>query len=426
MENTKNISPNPSNPEHDPKPPSHHARSRATRLSVGLITLGFALTSCGTLGGGGGSDADDAADASSNDPLTIGVITPMTGVASLEGNALRDGFELGIAHLNDNGGVFGQDVEVVFIDDQGDAAISTQSAQRLIQQDEVDYLFGTIAGDTSEAVAGVAAEAQVPFSTAMIGSIPHCSPHFWPFGATELMVTEGLVPYMIEEHGENVGLVGNDYLFPRQYHEASRKLIEDAGGTVSVEEYSPLGTSDWQPVINRLDDAESDWILTAVVGGDAISFTQQADQFGLLDDAAVTGVSLQQEFYPGTADIIEGSVTAQPYSDQLPGEDNEAFVEEFRETYDFTDPIPVVAAVSYHAAQYIGAAVEAAGSTDPEAISEQMPQVDIGGLMGSSSFDESNHTFSTQMYLFEIGADGEYTQIEDFGIVSDPMEKDCS
>ncbi|HEY4535515.1 MAG TPA: ABC transporter substrate-binding protein, partial [Enteractinococcus sp.] len=112
--------------------------------------------------------------------------------------------------------------------------------------------------------------------------------------------------------------------------------------------------------------------------------------------------------------------------DQLPGEDNEAFVEEFRETYDFTDPIPVVAAVSYHAAQYIGAAVEAAGSTDPEAISEQMPQVDIGGLMGSSSFDESNHTFSTQMYLFEIGADGEYTQIEDFGIVSDPMEKDCS
>lgn len=389
-----------------------------------MIALGFALTSCGTLGGGGGNDDGEAA--SENEPLTIGVIAPLTGVASLEGNALRDGFELGIEHLNADGGVFGQDVEVVFVDDQGDAAVSTQSAQRLIQQDEVDYLFGTIAGDTSEAVAGVAAEQQVPFSTAMIGSIPHCSPHFWPFGATELMVTEGLVPYMIEEHGENVGLVGNDYLFPRQYHEASRTLIEEAGGTVSVEEYSPLGTSDWQPVINRLGDADPDWILTAVVGGDAISFTQQADQFGLLDDSAITGVSLQQEFYPGTADIIEGSVTAQPYSDQLPGDENEAFVEDFREAYDFTDPIPVVAATSYHAAHYIGAAVDAAGSTDPEAISEQMPQVDIGGLMGSSSFSEDNHTFSTQMYLFEIGPDGAYQQIEDFGIVTDPMDRDCS
>lgn len=388
------------------------------------MALGLALTSCGTLGGAG--NGDDAADATSNEPLTIGVITPMTGVASLEGNALRDGFELGIEHLNADGSVFGQDVEVVFVDDQGDAATSTQSAQRLVQQDEVDYLFGTIAGDTSEAVAGVAADEQVPFSTAMIGSIPHCSPHFWPFGATELMVTEGLVPYMLEEYGENAALVGNDYLFPRQYHEASRSLIEEEGGAVSVEEYSPLGTSDWQPVINRLDDANPDWILTAVVGGDAISFTQQSDQFGLLDDSAITGVSLQQEFYPGTADIIEGSVTAQPYSDQLPGDDNEAFVEEFRDAYDFTDPIPVVAATSYHAAHYIGAAVEAAGSTDPEAISEQMPQVDIGGLMGSSSFNEDNHTFSTQMYLFEIGSEGKYNQVEDFGIVTDPMDRDCS
>jgi len=136
---------------------------------------------------------------------------------------------------------------------------------------------------------------------------------------------------MLEEYGENAALVGNDYLSPRQYHEASRSQIEEEGGTVSVEEYSPPGTSDWQPVINRIDDANPDWILTAVVGGDAISFIQQSDQFGLLEDSAITGVSLQQEFYSGTSNIIEGSVTAQPYSGQLPGDDNEAFVEEFRD-----------------------------------------------------------------------------------------------
>ena len=134
--NKKNSASFPGPGEHLEQPPKRSpSLHRATRLSVGLITLGFALTSCGTLGGG---EANGDADATANDPLTIGVITPMTGVASLEGNALRDGFELGIEHLNADGGVFGQDVELIFIDDQGDAAISTQSAQRLIQQDEVD------------------------------------------------------------------------------------------------------------------------------------------------------------------------------------------------------------------------------------------------------------------------------------------------
>lgn len=389
------------------------------------VALGLALISCGAIGGGG-DGGGGVGGAEGDQVLTIGLIAPITGVASLEGNALRNGFELGVEKLNENGGVFGNDVELVFMDDKGEAATSTQAAQRLIQEDGVDYLFGTIAGDTSEAAAGVAASAEVPFSTAMIGSIPHCSPHFWPFGATERMVTQDLVPAMIEQYGDQVALVGNDYLFPRQYHEVSRELIEEAGGSVSVEEYSPLGTSDWQPVINRIGGADPDWILTAVVGGDAISFTQQADQFGLLDDVGITGVSLQQEFYSGLSSIIEGSFTAQPYSDQLPGQENEEFVSAFRETYDFQDPIPVVAATSYHAAQYIGAAVEQAGSLEAADISEQMHQVDIGGLMGQSSFNEQNHTFSSQMHLFEIGADGVYAPVEDFGIIEDPMDRDCS
>lgn len=405
------------------KPARGRAAQRSVRALAPAMVLGLTATACGgSIGGGDNGDGAEGAD----ETLTIGVIAPVTGNASLEGNALRNGFELGVEALNENGGVLGNDVEIVFMDDQGDASVSTQAAQRLIQQDEVDYLFGTIAGDTSEAAAGVAEAEGVPFSTAMIGSIPHCSPHFWPFGATELMVTRDAVPYMMEEYGDSVALVGNDYLFPRQYHEVARDLIEDAGGTVAVEEYSTLGTSDWQPVINRIDGADPDWILTAVVGGDAISFTQQADQFGILDDVGITGVSLQQEFYSGTADIIEGTVTAQPYSDQLPGEANEAFVEEFREAYDFEDPIPVVAAVSYHAALYIGEAVNSAGSTDADSISAQMPEVELDGLVGRSSFNPDNHTFSTQMHLFEIGPDGVYEPIEDLGIVEDDMERDCS
>src|SRR5690606_16439968 len=111
-------------------------------------------------------------------------------------------------------GVLGHDVEIVFIDDMADAATSTQAALRLIKQDNVDYIFGTIPGDTAMAVAQVAESAEVPFSTAIDGDVPSCSAHFWPFGATEHMLLADLVPEMIDRHGPNVALVGNDYLFP--------------------------------------------------------------------------------------------------------------------------------------------------------------------------------------------------------------------
>jgi len=140
----------------------------------------------------------------------------------------------------------------------------------------------------------------------------------------------------------------------------------------------------------------------------------------------LTGVSMKQEFFPGISDLVAGKVTAQPYSDQLPGEANEEFVTEYREHYDEKDPIPAVAATAYHAAQHIAAAVNEAGSKKPGDISEQMPEVAIDGVLGKSNFRAENHRFSADMHLFEINADGRYVPVKDFGVVEDTQEKTCS
>lgn len=392
---------------------------RLTRFTVApLAVLTLALAGCG----GSFSAQEEQEDA----PFTVGLIAPLTGPASLEGTAMQQGFELGIEKVNETGGLFGQDVEVIVVDDMGDAATSTQVAQRLIREDDVDYIFGTIAGDTSLAVAEVAADAEVPFSTAIDGIVPFCSPHFWPFGVTEPMLLQELVPLMIEEHGPKVAFVGNDYLFPREYARVATELIEQNDAELVVEEYSPLGTSDWQPVVAKMSSADPDWILTAVVGGDAVSFTKQAEQFGLLDDRGYTGVALKQEFYPGVGDTIEGRQVVLPYSDQTPGEENEAFVADYRDTFGVTDPIPGVAATAYTAAQFIAEAVEKAGSREPDAVSEQMADLTFEGLLGTASFDPANHMFSSNMFLIEIGEGGEYRTVRDLGTLSDPQPRECA
>jgi ABC-type branched-subunit amino acid transport system substrate-binding protein len=403
------------------KNPARRLITPRRRLAVAgtAAVVVLALSACG--GSIGGEDA--AADA--QEPLKIGFLAPITGPAAPEGIAMRQGFDLAIEDINADGGVFGQPVEVVFIDDQADPATATQAAQRLVQQEQVDYIFGTITDDTTIAAANVAEQAGVPMSQAIATALDFCNPHFWPFGETPTQLLTDLVPQMMEQFGPNVALVGNDYVFPRSYHETARELVEAAGGTVVAEEYSPLGTSDWQPVITKLAAADPDWILSAVVGGDAVSFVKQADQFGLLEGRGLGGTSTDQQFYPALAQQLDGRTQVVRYSDQVQTEANEAFVAAYREAYDTQDPIPGVAGNAYDGVRFIAEAFEQAGSKDADAVSEQMGELEYQGLTGTVRFDATNHVSQAPMFLTTIDG-GAYTVAEELGVVPDDQVKDCA
>ncbi|MGY1642606.1 ABC transporter substrate-binding protein [Geodermatophilus sp. SYSU D00703] len=386
--------------------------TRARAIGAAAASSVLLLTACG------GAVAESSGG-SAGDPLKIGLIAPVTGPVVAEGTALQRGFELGVEKINAEGGVLGQDVEFVMVDDEANVSRSTQLAQRLINQDQVDVLFGTIPGDTAGAVAEVSDEARVPFATAIMGDAPFCGDYFFSFGEPDQTMLEGIVPHMLEKYGSNVALVGSDYVFPRSYNAKARAMIEEAGGTVVLEEYSPLGTTDWQPVVGKLAGAQPDWILSAVVGGDAVGLVTQADQSGLLDDTGLTGISLIADFYPSLTTRIEGTQLSGRYSDQLEGEANAEFVSSFREAYDVEDPIPSVAANAYEGVQAIARAVEQAGSTDGDAVAEALAQQTVeNGVFGNGSFTE-DHYFVTDMYLFDIQPGGAYTPVEEFAAVED-------
>lgn len=142
-------------------------RLTRTRLAVSLAaTTALALSACSGGSFGSGQEGDTA-----DRPLRIGLIAPLTGPASLEGNAMTNGFRLGLDVVNETGGVLGKDVELVVVDDKSDVATSTQVAQQLVRQEDVDYIFGTIAGDTSLPASSAAA----------MNASSNCRPMPWPW-----------------------------------------------------------------------------------------------------------------------------------------------------------------------------------------------------------------------------------------------------
>lgn len=380
--------------------------------ATAVLAAVAATAGCGAVG---------SSASTSSGPLKIGLLAPVTGPVAADGIPLKRGFELAVKKVNHDGGVLGKPVQVFFQNDEADPATATQAAQKLINQDHVDFLFGTVTGDVALAVGKIANAAHVPFATAEMGSVSYCSPYIWPFGETNLMLLKPLVPEMVKRYGPNVALVGSDYVFPRQFNGQAKGLIAKAGGRVVDEEYSPLGTSDWQSVINRLGQAKPDWVLSAVVGGDAVAFVKQAQQFGLLDRAPVTGISLIQSYYPPLASIVDGSLLTGRYSDQLPTAENQAFVSAYRAAYGAQDgPIVSVAPNAYDGMRFIAKAVQQAGQTDPSTILEAMQKVHMRGIFGPDEHFTGNHVFQTPMHLQKIAAGGKYVSLRDYQSVSDP------
>jgi branched-chain amino acid transport system substrate-binding protein len=77
------------------------------------------------------------------EPVRIGASLPMTGGLAINGQKHKAGYELCIDLINQAGGLLGAPVEIVISDNQSSNETAQAQFERLINEDDVDVLFGT-------------------------------------------------------------------------------------------------------------------------------------------------------------------------------------------------------------------------------------------------------------------------------------------
>jgi len=115
----------------------------------------------GTTGGNGGDGGTTGGNG--GETLRIGALLPLSGPTSNIGSDKKRGFELAKQVYNDQGGIDGTTVEVVYGDTQGEPAQAVSAANSLISQEEVDVLGGGYHSDNSLAVLDVSKQNDFPF-----------------------------------------------------------------------------------------------------------------------------------------------------------------------------------------------------------------------------------------------------------------------
>lgn len=356
-----------------------------------------------------------AADA----PIKIGVLEDQTGILAQGGIPKFHGAELAVSEINAAGGVLGRKLELVEYDAQSDNRRYQEFARRLVQNDKVDVLMGGLTSASRVAVQPIVDKNKTLYfyNNEYEGGV--CDSNMVITGVVpEQYLT--LVPWMLKNVGKKVYIIAADYNFGQILGAWVRKLVKENGGTLVGEEYIPLSVSQFSQTIANIQAAKPDFVFTAMVGSNQVSYFQQASAAGLkIPMASPINGTLLYEHKQLPAPAMANMYLGVNYMEELKTPENKDFVVRWHAKFQNEPYINQPGEDSYIGVKLYAEAVKAAGSTDRDAVIKAIESKDIctDSPEGQICFDKTTHHVNHRVHIVKVEADHSVTTVEDLGII---------
>lgn len=341
------------------------------------------------------------------EPIKIGVVTPLSGTYAGIGQQVRWGIELAANEINAAGGVKGRKIELIFEDEEANPSVAVQKAEKLIQVNKVHFLTGTVNSGSTLAVgqlaerSGILIATTVSFADSITGD--RCSPNVFRVNARAGQQSAALAAWLAKEKPKStVYFLGPDYEMGRSTVAAFKANVIRVGGNSVGEVFAPLDTKDYTQYFGQLRAARAQVLYTSVAGNDTVRLFTQLAEFGLLKSLTVLGasgtVSAQNINAIGAA--AEGFVTGVGYSAEIKTPENAKFVAAFRAAYK-NDP-DLYGADSYGLLFAYKAAFEKAGSTDTDKMRDALRGLKWNTPQGEKTIRAGDHQAVQKMYVVKV------------------------
>ena len=282
-------------------PPSNSRR----RLLQGMAALpALALLPRTAAAAGPATSAVDTTGLSvTDDTVTVGILHSSTGTMAISETGSIEAEKLAIAQINESGGILGRQIKIIQEDGASDWPTFAEKAKKLLASDHVAAIFGCWTSASRKAVLPVLEQlnGMLYYPTFYEGLEQSKNVIYTGQEATQ-QVLEGLNWVNREKNGKTFYLIGSDYIWPRTSNKIARKHIEGhlTGCKVVGEDYFPLGSTQFNSVINKIKLTKPDVIFTTVVGGSNVAFYKQLKAAGVnLSKQTLLTISV-------TEDEIEG------------------------------------------------------------------------------------------------------------------------
>jgi branched-chain amino acid transport system substrate-binding protein len=321
------------------------------------------------------------------DPIKVGVVTPLSGSYAPIGKQVRWGAELAVKEINAAGGVKGRPFELLFEDEEANPPVAVRKSEKLLQQDKVDLLTGTVNSGSTLAVGQLAERnnrilvTTVSYAPSITGA--QCNPNVFRVNANAFMQSNALTAWLVKNvSGKRYFFIGPDYEMGRSTISAFQDDIKRLGGTDVGATYPPLAAKDYTPYVGQIRAARPDGILSdkLTLAGAAGAVTQE--NIGAMGGAG------------------EGFLSAAGYSTDIDTAANKKFVAAFKKEFQ-NDP-DLFGADTYGLFFLFKQAIEKAGSTDPDKLRNAMEDASWETPQGTKTIRKGDHQAVVDMVVVKV------------------------
>jgi len=332
------------------------------------------------------------APAMAEEVIKIGGIGVLSGPYAQYGIACKEGMELYIEQVNAKGGVLGKQVQFLWEDTEGDVTKAINAFNKLVDNDEVVALLGAVLSGETKAVAEFSETIGIPQITcsATAYDVTTGRPNVFRTCFLDPVQAVAIARYIKEEGFERPAILYDKATeYSNGLYESFAAECEALGIPLVAAEGAAYGDVDYKTQLTTIKDAKPDAVMLPYYGSDAAMILAQAKELGL--DVKFFGAD-------GISDIVDVVSNKELlnnllYTDHFSlGAQNEMaveFLKAFREKYG-KDPAISFSATGYDAALVLLNAIEAAGSTEYEAVVDAIKATDVSAVSGRIKFDDHN------------------------------------
>ncbi len=171
--------------------------------------------------------------------ITIGISLPLTGTGSGLGIPAGNGIKMWPATIG------GEKTRVIILDDATDPTKGVQNARRLVNEDKVDVIVGSVITPVAIAISEVAAESKtVQLALSPIGLPPGKDAWSFRLPQSNNVMAIPMVAHMAKHGVKTVGFLGFTDAYGEQWLQALKPLLDTAGiKLVATERFARSDTS---------------------------------------------------------------------------------------------------------------------------------------------------------------------------------------
>jgi urea transport system substrate-binding protein len=367
------------------------------------------------------------AQKSSERPIKLGFVNMRTGFGSIHALHAYRAVKMAVDEINERGGLLGRELILIEEDSHTEVDLGLQKLEKLIKQDKAAATVVFVFSHILQAQLEMANANKHILLGGGLNEGTFCSHYLFGTYAQPNQWIYPIMDWAAKEVGKRAYLVGSDYAWGRGSLEAAKRHLPEIGAALVGEEYYPLGTTDWAPAIQKINDARPDWILPMVAGNDYVVALKQFFDFGLKDKITVANTIFNEEDSPAfPPDVRDGLMTVATYFTSVNTPENNVFMSELRRRFG-KDVIMTNFGEAYYDMVHMWAkAVEKAKATESEAVIRALEmQGPFKAPQGQIKIDPKTHTYVMNTYLGRVNSDGSISVEKSLGQVNPKTEVPC-